>query len=74
MCAIGAPQSRDPAAASPSPGANGGSDNLAAAMAGADAIVVESVDAEVYIAVAWTPWLRLSRCWPVGARREEGLL
>jgi hypothetical protein len=58
MCAIGAPQSRDPAAASPSPGAgpHGGSDGLAAATAGADAIVVETVDAEIYTAAAWTPW------------------
>ncbi len=37
-------------------------------------IVVETVDAEVYAAAAWTPWLRFVRCWPVGARREEGLL
>ena len=71
MCAIGAPQSRDPAAASPSPGTNGGSDSLAAATAGANAIVVESVDAEVYTATAWTPWLRFFRFWPVGTRREE---
>jgi len=56
------------------PGANGGSDGLAAATAGADAIVVGTVDAEVYTAAAWTPWLRFFRCWPVGARREEGLL
>jgi hypothetical protein len=47
---------------------------LAAATAGADAIVVGTVDAEVYTAAAWTPWLRFFRCWPVGARREEGLL
>ena len=51
------PQSRDPAAASPIPGANGGSDVLAAATARADAIVVETVDAEVYAAAARTPWL-----------------
>ena len=51
------PQSRDPAAASPIPGANGGSDGLAAAMARADAIVVETVDAEVHAAAARTPWL-----------------
>ena len=37
-------------------------------------IVGETVDAEVYAAAAWTPWLRFVRCWPVGARREEGLL
>ena len=47
---------------------------MAAAMAGADEIVVETVDAEVYTAAAWTPWLRFFRCWPVGAPREEGLL
>jgi hypothetical protein len=74
MCAIGAPQSRDPAAASPSPGVNGGCDGLAAATARADAIVVETVDAKVYAAAAWRPWLRLVYCWPVGTRREEGLL
>jgi len=34
------------------PGANGGSDGLAAAMARADAIVVETIDAEVYTAPA----------------------
>ena len=51
------PQSRDPAAASPIPGVNGGSDGLAAAMARADVIVVETVDAEVYAAAARTPWL-----------------
>ena len=45
------PQSRNPAAASPIPGANVGSDGLAAATARADAIVVETVDAEVYAAV-----------------------
>ena len=51
------PQSRNPAAASPIPGANGGSDGLAAATARADAIVVEIVDAKVYAAAARTPWL-----------------
>jgi len=51
------PQSRDPAAASLIPGANGGSEGLAAATARADAIVVETVDAEVYAAAARTPWL-----------------
>jgi len=56
------------------PGANGGSDGLAAATAGADAIVVETIDAKVYTATAWTPWLRFFYCWPVGVRREEGLL
>jgi len=50
MCAIGAPQSRDPATVSPSPGINGGSDRLVAATARADAIEVETVDAEVYAA------------------------
>ncbi len=74
MCAIGAPQSRDTAAASPSPGANGGNDGLAAATARADVIVVETVDAKVYAAATWMPWLRFVRCWPVGARREDGLL
>ena len=74
MCAIGAPQSRDPTAANPNPGANGGRNGLAAATARADAIVVETVDAKVYAATAWTTWLRFVRCWPVGARREEGLL
>ena len=74
MCAIGAPQSRDPAAASLSPGTNGGSDGLAVATAGADANVVESVDAKVYTATAWMPWLKFFHCWPVGVRREEGLL
>ena len=34
------------------PGANGGSDGLAAATARADAIVVETIDAEVYTAPA----------------------
>jgi len=47
----------DPAAASPIPGANGRSNGLAAATARADAIVVETVDAEVYTAAARTPWL-----------------
>ena len=47
---------------------------MAAATAGADAIVVETVDAEVYTAAAWMPWLRFFCCWLVGARREEGLL
>jgi hypothetical protein len=74
MCTIGAPQSGDPAAASPSPGANGGSNGFAAATARADAIKVETVDTKVYSVAAWTPWLRFIRCWPVGARREEGLL
>jgi hypothetical protein len=74
MCAIGAPQSRDPAAASPSPDANGRSDGLAAVTARADVIEEETVDAEVYAAAAWTPWLRFVRCWPVGTWREEGLL
>ena len=67
-------ESVDAAAASPSPGTNDGSDGLAAVTAGADVIVVESVDAEVYTATAWTPWLRFFHCWPVGVRREEGLL
>jgi hypothetical protein len=56
------------------PGANGGSDGLAAATARADAIIVETIDTEVYAAATWTPWLRFIRCWPVGVRREEGLL
>ena len=38
------------------PFANGGSDGLVAAMAKADAIEVETVDAKVYAATAWTPW------------------
>ena len=38
------------------PFANGGSDGLVAATAKADAIVVETVDAKVYAATAWTPW------------------
>ena len=46
---------------------------MAAMMTRADGIIVETVDAEVYAAAAWAPWLRFIRCWPVGARREEGL-
>jgi len=46
-----------------------------AATARADAMVVETaVDAEIYTAAAWTPWLRFVRCWHVGAQREEGLI
>ena len=56
------------------PGAKGGSDGLAAATARADAIVVETVDVDVYAATAWTPWLRFVCCWPVGVRKEDGLL
>ncbi len=47
---------------------------MAAARAKAEVIVVETVDVEVSAAAAWTPWLRFVHCWPVGARREEGLL
>ena len=36
--------------------------------------IVQTIDAKVFAAVAWTPWLRFIRSWPVGARREEGLL
>ncbi len=51
---------------------NGGSNGLEAATARADVIIVETMDAEVYAAATWTPWLRFIRCWLVGARREEG--
>ena len=37
------------------PFANGGSNSLVAAMARADVILVETVDAKVYAATAWTP-------------------
>ena len=41
----------------------------------AEAIVpVETVDAKVSAATAWTPWLRFVRCWPDGVQSEEGLL
>ena len=54
------PQSRDPAAASPIPGAKGGSDGLAVATAIADAIVVETVNAEVYVATGRKVYFRLN--------------
>ena len=76
MCAIGAPQSMDPAAASPSPGAGrqrrkrrlGGGDGWGRCDRSRDSwhrnLHRRRVDAMV----------RFFRCWPVGARREEGLL
>ena len=54
------PQSRDPATASPIPGAKGGSDGLAVATAIADAIVVETVNAEVYVATGRKVYFRLN--------------
>ena len=40
----------------------------------AEAIIVEIVDAKVSAAAALTPWLRFVCCWPVGVRKEDGLL
>jgi hypothetical protein len=54
------PQSRDPAAASPIPGDKGGSDGLAAATARADAIIVETVNTEVYVTTGRKVYFRLN--------------